>query len=142
MTATDPVSLIRARLAANWATTPIAWTGVPFDPAAPGGAFAASGAWIYFDEDLPNDAFQASIGDTENVERGIGGVQIHIFTPAEQGPGLATEYAATLAGLFRWWRSGDLITRSPRKASSETEGDWYRYTLFIPYQVDNLYATQ
>lgn len=139
---TDAVSLIRQRLASNWTTTPIAYTGVPFDPQNPGGAFTAGGPWIYLDEDLPNDRFQATIGNNTNVEREVGAVQIHVFTPAEQGPGLAQEYADTLAGLFRWWRSGDLIVRSPRKASSETDGDWYRYSLHIPYQVDNSYATQ
>lgn len=145
---TDAVALIRTRLKAMWSTTPIAWTGVPFDPQDPDkydssyAAFANGGAWIYFDEDLPNDRFQASIGGATNREREIGGVQIHIFVPAKKGSKLAKEYATTIEGYFRWWRNGELLVRSPRKASSETDGDWYRYTLYIPYQVDNYHAAQ
>lgn len=139
---TDALSLIRQRLTANWTTTPIAWTNVHFDPQNPGGAFPAGGAFIYLDEDLPNDTFQATIGNTQNSEREIGAVMIHIFTPVESGAGQAQEYAASLASLFRWWQSGHLFVRSPRRASSEVDGDWYRYSLYIPYQVDNMYNHQ
>lgn len=143
----DAKKTLRERLAANWTSTPIKWTNIDFDPANPGpnpndppNDWPANGSWIHFDENIPSQSFQASIGATQNIERTIGAVQIDVFTPAGDGLAASNQLVTALKDLFRWFTAQGVIIRSPDTIELMPDGTFYRVTLQIDFQEDNLHT--
>lgn len=114
------------------ATTPIKYTNAPFDD-------PAGSEFVEFHL-LSGSGNLASLGGANTMHRFFGIAQIDIYVPENTGTDRARELADTAAAIFRDIRIDDMLFR----ASSITHGapppaGYYRLTVTVPYQRDEIY---
>lgn len=122
---------IRARFDSNWTTTPKVYENMPYEET-PGTAF------VYF-EVMWGDSFAASIGSTTLRKfRHAGTIHTNIFTPINNGPGLALQYADSIAAIFRGQNFSGVECFAPRigLGRQDIKGNWWSVPLFCPFQYD------
>lgn len=88
------VAAIKARLVANWTTTPIAWPREPFEE--PYGAAGQVLPWIYFD---PETVQSDRLGVGPVYDRS-GRVLIEVLSPANTGFEAAADLRSALTAIF------------------------------------------
>lgn len=139
------VAAIRARLAANWTTTPIAYQNEPFEPPTDPNS-GAPAPWVFL-EVIGNDAELRAAGTPgDHVWIYRGHVYVHVFVPINSGAGLAQQYAVTIGEIFRAAgfandgqgsivRTGiDPAPRTDGGGTSDDTGNWYRVTMVCGFE--------
>lgn len=134
-------SAIEARLAANWATTPILYENMSMDLIKTNGAMPESFVMI---EIVPYENTQRSIGDDGNrLYTTEGFIYLHIFTPAGSGAGLSDEYADSLGQIFRGKEFDGVVCYgiSPfgEAGSGDDEGRYWRTSLKCRFDFDQTF---
>lgn len=94
MSATAAVAAIKARLVANWTTTPIAWPREAFTP--PVGDGATLLPWVHFD---PDTSLRNRIG-VSPVYDGNGRVLLEVLSPTNTGYEGAAALRDALSQIF------------------------------------------
>lgn len=130
---------VRARLAANWATTTIYNVTNEFPNPTEESAFVALEFPGGFEE-------QASIGSPgSNIYRETGTFLIHIMVPAGTSDDTVTEYADTIRTIFRGQQfSGVRCYAADPPASGngagpiDLDGNWFGATVSVDYDFDLL----
>lgn len=138
------VAAIEARLAANWATTPIRKqndaTPVSWPPLDGSGN---PSPWVQL-EVLQNEAGLRAIGVPDShlwLDRGT--IYVHVFVPVSSGLTTAMQYAVQVGEIFRaaaFYDDGQgSIVRSwaPRVLGADSGSDdglWFRVTTAIPFE--------
>lgn len=122
------IKAIEGRLAAQWATTPIAWPGVHFDPGTsayvrPTVRMAEATDWTMGPSGL-------------NVVPGI--LFLDIFTPQGTGYGVIRGYADTLRDIFDRAEAGIVRFRAasgPDSIDTEDTG-WIGLQVTVPFSFE------
>jgi hypothetical protein len=127
----DIRAAIEARLSTNWTTTAIAWDNVEYNPSP-----ATSFIRLIVDE---VDSTQVSMATTP-CHRIVGLIHIMIMVPINTGTNVARGYADTLAGYFRNADFSDIKCQSPRIRRVGDIGEYYQYSLLIPFYTDKYLA--
>jgi hypothetical protein len=136
------VAAIRARLVANWTTTPIAFQNENFDPPTDPND-GASLPWVFL-EVLGNTSEVRTFGLPGSHEwLYLGHILVHVFVPVNSGVESAQQYASEIGEIFRAkeFCNGDpgsaVRSWSPRTDGGETsddEGNWFRVTMTCPFE--------
>lgn len=121
---------IEKRLSDNWATTPIAFDNVYYEP-------VKGTPWIQLSIQ-EGDAFRVNIG-TPGVHRQTGIILIQIFTDTKSGTHIIRQYADTLSELFRDVQFNGITCREVDPVAVGFVEGWYQYNLNIPYYYDGVY---
>lgn len=134
------VAAIKARLAANWATTPVAYQneeppetivdGVPVP-------------WVYCEITNNNSELHAAgkPGSLFWIYDGL--IELSVFVPIGSGIATALQYAVALGEIFRaqtfYNETSPHLVRcwSPRVDGGESgadDGNWFRVTCTVPFE--------
>ncbi len=124
-------SAIRARLAANWTTTAVAW---------PNEKFAAQETpWVAV-EIRGSGEEQLSIGAPgANLFRAAATLWLHVFVKRNTSDATALAYAEQLAAIFRGQSfSGVLCQAASIYGGDEgsEDGKWWRRSVAVPFDFD------
>ena len=118
---------IRARFAANWSTTDIAWPNRKYTP-------TQGTAWVRFTI-LGADAYQRAL---QGARRSLGVVIVEIYVPEGNGCGTARSYADSICNIFRRIQVDGILFREPRaREATSQEAGWYKWMVEIEYQADS-----
>lgn len=125
------VADIRARMAANWAATPIAYANEPFAPPEP------PSPWVFF-EVVEGASMLRGIGKPgERLYIYTGLIQAHVYVPAGSGETLARQYADAIGEIFRAKQFGSTVrTNVPNVDAGgpgSDDGLWWRVTAAIDF---------
>jgi len=115
---------IESRLYNNWTSTAIAWDNVSYTP-------NANTAFIRLIIDEV-DSQQSSISTTP-CHRIIGLIHVMIMVPINTGTNTAREYADRIADIFRNASFSDVRCQSPRLRRVGDIGEWYQYSVLVPF---------
>jgi hypothetical protein len=122
---------IRARMAANWATTTIAWQNDPFDKPEP------PAPWVYF-EVLSGGAEIESLAATgAHLYTYDGIIRAHVFAPRWSGAALAEQYADSIGNIFRAATFSGVQCYAPSPGGAgpgDDDGVYWRVTVMIPFE--------
>lgn len=137
MSSSHVAEKVRARLAANWSTTPIVddvW--LLNDASPPRGAFY----WVAPDFWIGGTEEQITIGAPgNNVFREDGTFQIHVFGLAGNGDTKLREYAETIRAIFRGVNFDGVRCYGadpPTVGYGHEDGRWLRATISVDYEYD------
>lgn len=132
MSMTEARAAIRARIEANWTTTPIAWFGEDFDP-------PEQAPWILVERDaIPSSQSSVYGSSGKRVVQDPGMIIGHVFYPRGAGDDGAYVIAQAFGELFRTQKVGPAQTDAPTMAPVEDgteDGDWLRVSVTIPFTV-------
>lgn len=140
------VAAIKARLAANWSTTPIAGQNEdpPQDPWPPVDGDGKPTAWVYL-EVVANGSQQRAWG-MPGAQQWLyqGHILVHVFVPAQSGHATAQTYATAIGEIFRskaFYRDeaagAEVRTFGPWTdggAIDPDQGAWFRVTVTCPFE--------
>lgn len=137
----DISSAIRARLAANWATTPILYENLDEGLIKTSGVMPAS---FVVCEIICFDNNPADIGSPDTPRyRTEGTIRLHILTPGNRGDGLGLEYADTLAAIFRGKEfSGVVCSGAGLRGGGEkadAAGNYWRMVVGVDFHYDKVF---
>ncbi len=142
MSLQTPADILRQRFADHWTQTPIAWENVNYDPASPGGLFAANEAFVVF-EIKRGEVQQVGFGNPGYRRfREKGYWSAKIFVPSGTGISTAEILAENVAVIFRAITVEKMQFYAPRISSSESignDGRWYQLNVTGPWQHDSFY---
>jgi hypothetical protein len=141
MTLASPMPLIRARIEANWTTTPVRWPNEPF--VIPVDGNGRSLPWVALDMIMGHARIRTFGLPGQRLYGNDGTALIEVFVPTQTGDALARSHAATLAELFR---DIDLVDGTDRvrcqapsisRGSQRDEtGSWYAVSASVPFIFD------
>jgi len=134
------VAAIKARMAANWTTTPVVYQNAAneYDPAT-----ATQTPWVFF-EVIGSSSGLRGVGMPGNhvwLYRGF--IAAHVFVPINTGTDQAQQYANSIGEIFRaegFYDNGDgaqVRTWAPRTdggGSDADDGNWWRVSCVIPFE--------
>ena len=126
---------IEKRLDDNWATTPIAFENVPYDPVT-GTAYVALAI-------VDGPAEQVSLGDgVAALHRSVGTIEIDIYVPIDSGTNTGRTYADSIAAIFRTWSdtTSGVHCRSPNISKIGEDSGWYSFKVTVPFYMDNTFV--
>jgi hypothetical protein len=136
------VAAIKARLEANWATTPIGYPNG--DPAATRDASGNPQAWVLAEIVGAANTIHAAgkAGSVVYVQDGL--IHAHVFVPKGSGDATARTHAVALGEIFRGKLFYDDVTPghyvrswAPRidgGGDGSDDGLWFRVTATIPFE--------
>lgn len=134
------VAAIKARMAANWTTTPVVYqnAGNAYDPSS-----NPQAAWVYF-EVLGSSGGLRGVGTPgSHVYLYRGFIAAHVFVPVNAGDELAQQHAVTIGEIFR---HKEFYTDTPPNCvrtltpqtdgggSDADDGNWWRVTMSCPFE--------
>lgn len=134
------VAAIKARMAANWTTTPIVYQNAKneYDPGA-----NDQQPWVFF-EVLGSSSGLRGVGmPGSHVWLYRGFIMAHVFVPVNSGTDTAQQYAVTIGEIFRAKEFYNdtppacVRTWSPQTdggADDSEDGKWWRVTCSIPFE--------
>lgn len=132
------VSQIVSRLTSNWTTTDIITDNVNYTP-------VAGTSFIFCSVDFM-DSFPASIGSpqvTGALYRGLGNIEIDIYTPVNEGVGLGASYASTISAIFRGQTFSNIVCFSPTVISGREvgflTGNWWQTPLICSFECNKTF---
>jgi hypothetical protein len=123
---------IENRMNDNWATTPIAWDNVHFNPPENGDPWVA----FHIYEDATN---RITIGNP-GVHRISGTIVINIMVKENSGTAEARGYADTIGAIFRDAVFSGITCREVTLTPAGVNNGWYQLNLTIPFQWDGTYS--
>jgi len=122
---------IEKRLADNWATTPIAYDNVAFDPP----------------KDLPWVAIRIFEEPTERITIGSRGVHrvrglvvVYMYTPKETGTATIRGYGDDIAAIYRDQQFSGITFESASIANVGDFEQWYQVNVAIPFYWDGVHT--
>ncbi|MBT4080294.1 MAG: hypothetical protein HOE82_06745 [Gammaproteobacteria bacterium] len=113
---------IEERLFDNWATTPIAFDNVDFDP-------PNASPWIKLNILNGSGAFTTM----NNGKRYTGVIIIQVFGPKNEGTATMRTYADTLGALFTGIKFDDVDCDVASLSTIGTNKNWHQVNVTIPY---------
>lgn len=139
------VAAMRARFAAGWAETPIAYQnetpqdadGAALDPWPP------AGPWVYFEVVASQSDIRGAGLPGDNVWLTTGNIFIYVFTPLGYGLPEPLRLAGVAGEIFRaatFYQDGSgskVICMAPNVdggASDADNGNWFRVTCSVPFE--------
>lgn len=122
---------IEQRLSANWTSTDIAWDNVDYTPT-PETAFIR----LLVEE---VDSRQVTSQSTP-CHRIIGLIHVMIMVSVGTGTDTARGYADGIATIFRNANFSDIQCRSPRIERVGDIGEWFQYSVLVPFYADKSLA--
>lgn len=127
----DIRAAIEQRLANNWSSTDIAWDNIDYQP-------TSETAFIRcLVEEV--DSRQVS-SQTTPCHRVVGYIHIMIMVPTNTGTNTARGYADDIAAIFRNANFSDIQCTSPRIERVGDIGEWFQYSVLIPFWADKALA--
>jgi hypothetical protein len=136
------VAAIKARVAANWTTTPVGWGNDANEPTKFDGSGDPS-AWVYGEVINTSSDIEGVGKPGSQTWRYDGLIYLHVFVPVSSGTVTAFQYAVSLGEIFRgalFYDNGvgDFVRSwSPRVDGGDSGSDdglWWRVTATIPFQ--------
>lgn len=131
---------IKARLAAQWTTTAIAYANEPFaKPTATVSGVAAPAPFVLLEVEWL-DGEQMSIGAPgANLVRRRGEILLHVLVPEGTGTATAETHAGTLAGIFECQTFSGVRCHAaqPGVADARAEdGSYFGRSIAVPFEYD------
>lgn len=136
------VAAIRARLEANWTTTPIAFQNEPFEePTDPNSGNPLP--WVFLEVLGNNSELRGTGTPGDNIWLYVGHILVHVFVPVNSGDALAQQYAVAIGEIFRaqgFYNDGQgsiVRTWAPRTDGGGTDadnGNWWRVTMTVGFE--------
>ena len=118
----------------EWAgTTPVQYANdSAFQPPTDGSS------WVSFTVIQGGSGTMGGRSNTARLFRHAGVIQIDIFTPQGIGVESALSLADQAAAIFRATRIDDVLCRAPAISRPASDGNYFRVTLSINYQRDEI----
>lgn len=116
---------IEGRMAANWATTPIAYDNVDFDP-------PNASAWVRLNILNGDTAYRA----LEGKKRYSGMIVVQCFAPKNSGTETLRGYADSIGTVFEDQIFDDVVCRAAILTTVRTDANWHQINVTIPYWRD------
>jgi hypothetical protein len=138
VTSATPATAIRARLEANWHTTPIVFENETFEW--PHESDATPKAFVALE--FPGGSGQQwTIGNPgANAWREDGAFLLHVLVPTGSGAKVGRQYADDLAALFRGQSFGGVTCweSGPPRATEPPNGNYFRLTIATRFHYEFL----
>jgi hypothetical protein len=132
-------SAIKAKVSAEWHTTPVGFLN-EVDPVS-ADANGVPAPWVLVEIANSTDQVRGMGKPGDNVWAADGFISFHVFVPLNTGSDLAVQYATALGELFRgqqFYASGPSVARawgvrvSPGDSGSD-DGNWFRVTSTVEW---------
>lgn len=134
---------IRARLVANWTTTPIAYQNerpaTPWPPVDGNGLLVP---WVTLEIISTGSSIEGTGTRQNHVWSYTGNVLVHVFVPVGTADGVATGYAVAIGEIFR---AAEFYNDTPGFAvrtlapsiddgdSADDDGNWFRCSMSVDF---------
>lgn len=138
------VAAIRARLEANWTTTPIAFQNeAPPEPWPPVADDGSTRPWVFLEVIGTLSEVHAFGATGGKVWRYLGLIHVHVIVPLGVGAPLAQQYAVSIGEIFRgakFYDNGDgdyVRSWSPQTdggGSDADNGNFWRVTMTCDFE--------
>ena len=147
MSAPDPLSAVKARIAALWTEAPVAWPNggwfvpvAPYSPASPGAEYDPGAnpqqPWLYVE--ILGAGSDCSVIGSPGKRAAVDDylIMASVFTPLGSGDAESFRLCRAFGEIFRLARFGGVVSGAPSPPGASDQGDddglWWRRSVSIP----------